>query len=117
MLENFLRPISIDKIINLNDLEPFQLGRHLKIYSDYFPNLSDIKVAIIGVGPQEANTVRKCLYQLSNCSPNLKIADLGNLAKTNTRTAPEQGRRPMETITPITDRQSVAVSNCFDVGI
>ncbi len=84
MLENFLRPISIDKIININDLEPFQLGKHLKIYSDYFPNLSDIKVVIIGVGKQEANAVRRCLYQLSNYSSDLKIADLGNLAKSNT---------------------------------
>ena len=81
MLENFLQPIQPSKFIEFDDLEDFQLGKKIDIFEKQFPNLSNIQVAIIGVGKQEANDVRTYLYQLAEISSSIRIADLGNLAK------------------------------------
>ncbi|MGB0862498.1 MAG: arginase family protein [Saprospiraceae bacterium] len=81
MLENFLQKIEPQQFVEMSGLEDFQLGKQLSIYEDRIPNLKGIQLAIIGVGKVAANAVRSYLYQLTNITPTLKIADLGNLAK------------------------------------
>ncbi len=81
MLENFLQPVQVSEIINLTDLEDFQLGNHISYYEKTFPNLAHAKLAIVGVGKREANAVREHLYLLSGIRSDLEIVDLGNLAK------------------------------------
>lgn len=84
MLENFLQPLNVNRVMPLEELEPFQLGYHLDIYrrNKAFPNLQDTQIAIIGVGKKEANEVRNALYALSFPFKNLSVTDLGNLRKT-----------------------------------
>jgi len=81
MLQNFLQSVQTSKLFDVEELEDFQLGKHVSFYEKEFPNLSDVQLAIIGVGKREANAVRSKLYQLSGIRSDLKIVDIGNLAK------------------------------------
>jgi len=83
MLENFLQPINATRFLDIEDLESYQLGRHIEIFlkGNSFPNLQDVQIAIIGVGIKEANEVRRAFYALSFQFKYLKIVDLGNLRK------------------------------------
>ena len=80
MLENWLRPINQEQFRDLN-LAKNQLGSKITIYEEAFPDLSKIKVGIIGVGEANADAVRRELYQMSCPFRRLKIADLGNVRK------------------------------------
>lgn len=83
MLENFLQPIYTTQFLDLDDLETYQVGRHIDIFlkDKLFPNLNDVQIAIIGVGITEANEVRQAFYRLSFQFQHLNIVDLGNLRK------------------------------------
>lgn len=76
-----MQPIQLSKIIDVEELENFQLGSHVSIYEKTFPDLANVQLAIVGIGRREANAVRGSLYPLSNIRQGLKIVDIGNLAK------------------------------------
>lgn len=80
MLENWLRPLNTEKF---NDLEILnhQFGNRIVKYDQTMPDLSKVKVAIIGLGEEDADAVRKSLYQMSFPFGRLKVADLGNARK------------------------------------
>lgn len=84
MLENFLQPINTTRFLDIEDLENYQIGQHIDIYlkGKTFPNLENARIAIIGVGINEANEVRQAFYSLSFQFKHLSIVDLGNLRKT-----------------------------------
>lgn len=81
MLENWLKGFS------QNDIDPdiryhsFQLGYHIRRFETIVPDLDDVKLALIGVGEQESNAVRRALYDMSFPFGTLRIADLGNIRK------------------------------------
>ena len=79
MLENWLQPLD-GKLIS-NSYDEGKFGSHLQLYLDELPNLKKTKIAIIGIGEEEANQVRKALYQMTFPFPKIKVADLGNLRK------------------------------------
>lgn len=80
MLDNWLKPISSDRN-NTIKLADYQLGTHLKIFTEALPDLKNVRAAIIGIGEQEAQSVRHALYQMSTPAAGLQIADLGNIRK------------------------------------
>jgi len=91
MLQNYLQPVALKKIIKPSDLQANQWANKLRIFSkNDFPDLTDVKLALIGLEnpkdgnlnlPNPCNRVRKHLYQLYNWEPDFVIADLGNIKR------------------------------------
>ncbi len=81
MLENWLAPIIPDPFLE-EKYQPFQIGSHINGFTHDIPDMADTQLAIIGIGADEANLVRKALYRMSFPFPGLSIADLGNFKKT-----------------------------------
>ena len=77
MLENWLKAGKIGE-----ELKDWQFGKNIKLFRSDFPDLKDIKVALIGTG-KETDTIRKYLYQLAYPFKKMQIADIGNLRKAN----------------------------------
>lgn len=83
MLENWLGAVP-QRLTAPMQLKNWQLGSSLRIHTtEGFPDLSDVQVAILGVGEADANAVRESLYALA-CPPGkVQVADLGNFRKDN----------------------------------
>ena len=68
-----------------------QLGKSILVYDDTFPDIEHAELFIVGCGEQRgnndntppdhnsANTVRSCLYNLTNWHEDVSIADVGNV--------------------------------------
>ncbi len=82
MLENWLKPLQIEDF-SLEDAPNYQFGKNIKIYTGQLPDLKDTQIALIGIGEEDANTIRRALYRMSFPFANLKIADLGNMRKSD----------------------------------
>lgn len=83
MLENWLRPLDEASLPAEADLADHQLGRHLLKFTGQLPALKEAQMALIGLDAREANAVRRQLYTLSFSFGDLRIADLGNVRKTD----------------------------------
>ncbi len=79
MLDNWLKPLDRKLFSNNKDKKSF--GNRLQCYLDDLPDLKKTQVALIGIGDNEANAVRRALYQMTFPFAKLKVADLGNLRK------------------------------------
>ena len=77
MLENWLKAGKTGEA-----LQSWQFGENIELFEGDFPDLKDIKVALIGTG-KETNTIRKYLYELAYPFSKMPIADIGNLRKAN----------------------------------
>ena len=84
MLQNWLKtlPVSLAKLAE--NLPPTSFGSQLLLHRGDMPDLKKVRIAIIGVGEKEANTVREQLYRCTYPFPPGTIADLGNLRKADT---------------------------------
>lgn len=80
MLQNWLHKIQLEQVLH-SDLEAYQFGAHLQLYTKKVPSLKNTKLAIIGTDEQSTNSVRRELYRLSFPFKGLKIADLGTIRK------------------------------------
>lgn len=80
MFHNWLQPLPIDELF-ASDFKDFQIGNQLQLFTKKIPSLKKTQIAIIGVGSEAANTIRKYFYPLSYAFDGLKIADLGNVRK------------------------------------
>lgn len=80
MLENWLRPIDNNIAEELN-LDKSKLGKQIQRYENKLPTLKRTKVAIVGIGDEETNAVRKVLYQMTFPFRKIKVADLGNVRR------------------------------------
>lgn len=78
MLQSWLKNVDEKFIANVN-AGAWQFGSNIEIFRNEFPNLENIKVALIGLEKESANVIRRELYKLSFPFKKLKIADLGNL--------------------------------------
>ena len=88
MLNNWLSPLKRRQFSNFEHLSEDQFGKRIVIYTEgALPDLSDIRLAIVGVGSRSANAVRKALYKLHFPFEDLKICDLGNARKKYRRRA------------------------------
>src|SRR5580698_5568487 len=95
MTDDFLTPIDVDTIANIDSLDAAQWGRLISVYDGEFPDLSDVKVALFGVCEARGNkknagaenapdSIRKYLYELYQGNYEIKIADIGNIQAGNT---------------------------------
>ena len=85
----FLTPISDDVLSFVGHLTPQHLGAKMLLHTPYdFPNLNEIKLALIGVNETrgsrreasyELTAIRKELYGLFPGNWNVSIADLGDI--------------------------------------
>ncbi len=80
MLENWLRPLNIGNIIE-TPLDSGNFGEKIKRYETEMPSLQAVRLAIVGIGDESADAVRRVLYRLSFPFGKLAAADLGNLRK------------------------------------
>lgn len=85
MLSDYLSPIPT-KLFSKKNFSVTQWGKKLKVYKRNIPDLSAIKVAIIGIDSQQVaneqlptHLIRKQLYQLHSWENSLAVADLGNI--------------------------------------
>ena len=78
MLDNWLRPIDANLAKEL-DLSSSNFGSKVQRHEDELPSLKNTSIALIGIGEQETNALRKALYRMSFPFGKLQIADLGNL--------------------------------------
>ena len=90
MVFSFLNPIDEQLLHQIENLSPNCIGKKLLLHKkDDFPNLNEVKIAILGVldnrGFQKKyenytiNHVRSAFYKLFPGNWNFKIADLGNI--------------------------------------
>ncbi|MAT54934.1 MAG: hypothetical protein CMN32_10685 [Saprospirales bacterium] len=77
MLENWLTPVS-EALCTLAEENEARMGAHLHIHADGIPDLKKVKLAVLGIGAEEADAVRERLYRLSWPHKHLEVADLGN---------------------------------------
>ncbi len=78
MLQSWLKNVD-EKLLSNLEVGAWQFGSNIEIFEDEFPNLENVKIALIGLESKAANIIRKELYQLSFPFKKLRIADLGNL--------------------------------------
>jgi len=83
MLENWLNPVNLNNVIPIDVLSDYQWGKNIAKYTDEMPDLSKVKIAIIGIDEPVADAVRSQLYTLSMYQKSFQIADLGNIKKIN----------------------------------
>ncbi|MEO1515311.1 MAG: arginase family protein [Bacteroidota bacterium] len=81
MLNNWLSPLKQRQFSNFAHLSDHQFGKRIVLYNDQLPDLSEVQLALIGIGSQGANAVRDQLYRLNHPFEPLKIVDLGNARK------------------------------------
>jgi len=91
MIEDFLQPVHPKRWEAEAGYYESQFGYQLQVFSDQFPSLDDVQLAVIGVPDdrkalnnegcaEAADKVRSFLYQLNLGDFQLKMADLGNIA-------------------------------------
>ncbi|MGG9970574.1 formimidoylglutamase [Ferruginibacter sp. SUN002] len=89
-LHDFLLPIHISGINDDNGYNDGQLAKHISIYEDAMPDVSEMDIVLVGVGEARGSgefhagtaapdAIRKQLYQLHYWHTEVKIADLGNV--------------------------------------
>jgi len=76
MLKEYFNPISDRAILSLQ--AEGSIAKQIKINTGHLPDLDDAQIALIGIG-NNANAIRKALYQLSDNAGAVRIVDLGNL--------------------------------------
>lgn len=80
MLQNWLSPIDSEKLFSVSTPKFNSFGSCITIHDEHFPDISETKIAIIGIGYQ-SDMVRKTLYELAFPFKDLAISDLGNARK------------------------------------
>lgn len=89
-LHDFLLPINISAINDDNGYNDGQLAKHITIYEEEIPDLTDVDIVFLGAGESRGgatfatgtevpDAIRKQLYQLHFWHHDVKIADLGNI--------------------------------------
>ena len=87
---DFLEPVSPAKISNDEGFRDIQLGKHISVYEDTFPDISDADLILVGcnemrgAGPQSesasgADAVRAEFYKLFHWHSAVKVVDIGNV--------------------------------------
>lgn len=87
---DFLEPVSPAKISNDEGFRDIQLGKHISVYEETFPDISDADLILLGCnemrggGPQGesasgADAVRAEFYKLFHWHSAVKVVDIGNV--------------------------------------
>ncbi|HLY68904.1 MAG TPA: formimidoylglutamase, partial [Puia sp.] len=88
-LEDFLEPVQVGRHLNKKEFSEGQIGKHIEIYEDDFPELYDKDIIIIGCGETRGcnntygktapDVIREYFYELYYWHKDVKIADAGNI--------------------------------------
>ena len=79
MLDNWLKPISNEVILQIDSLSENQFGAKINTYNDKLPDLSNTDLVLIGLKEKEANAIRKHLFSTIFPPVKLNITDIGNI--------------------------------------
>ena len=89
-LSEFLEPVDLSEIAFDEPYKDGQLGRSIELHGEYFPDIDEANMVIVGCGEQRGsglihgqskapNIIRRNFYQLYYWHQDIKIADLGNI--------------------------------------
>ena len=89
-LIDFLEPVNIAEISIDEGFKDTQLGKHIAVYDEVFPDISDADMVLVGCGEMRGagmqyinttspNSIRAEYYQLYHWHTVVKVADLGNV--------------------------------------
>jgi len=89
-LNYFLDPVNIPLISNDEIYREGQIGKTISVYEDYFPDLEDVDIIIMGCNETRGNgnakgsdngidAIRKEFYSLYLWHKNIRVADIGNI--------------------------------------
>jgi formiminoglutamase len=82
MLHNWLKPLPSSFVKSVPGIPAHTIAHHLLLYEGKeLPDLRKVRVAIIGMGEKESQSIREQLYAMSTHFPKNSVADLGNLRK------------------------------------
>jgi formiminoglutamase len=88
-LQDFLEPVQVSRHLMKKEFSEGQIGKHIEIYEDDFPDLYDKDIIIIGCGETRGcnnnygktapDVIREYFYELYYWHNDVKIADAGNI--------------------------------------
>ncbi len=89
-LHDFLAPVSLSVINEDNGYNDGQFARHIAIYENELPDITDTDIVLVGVTETRgagifdqpstaADAIRKQLYQLHYWHKEVRLADIGNI--------------------------------------
>jgi len=89
-LTDFLEPVNIAQISNDEGFKDTQIGKHIRVYDESFPDISGADIVLVGCGEmrgagmQYTNTgspdaIRSEFYKLFHWHNEVNVADLGNV--------------------------------------
>jgi formiminoglutamase len=87
---DFLEPVNIALISNDEGFKETQLGRHIAVYDEEFPDIADADMVLVGCGEMRGagqqyrqtdspDAIRSEYYRLYHWHTNVKVADIGNV--------------------------------------
>ncbi len=86
---DFLEPINRYEISNDEGYKDTQLGKHIQVYEDEFPDITNADLVIVGCGEMRGtggnnntdapNAVRSAFYNLFHWHKEVTVADIGNV--------------------------------------
>lgn len=85
---DFLEPINLYELSNDEGYRDTQLGRHINVYEEEFPDLEEADLVIVGCGEMRGagmesshapNAIRSEFYSLFHWHKEVKLADVGNV--------------------------------------
>ncbi len=89
-LLDFLEPVNKARLSNDEGFKDIQLGKHIALYDESFPDITDADMVLIGcsemrgegiqfANAQSPNNIRAEFYKLYHWHSEVKVADLGNV--------------------------------------
>ena len=83
-LHEFLDPIHVSFLNDDSSYNDGQLGAHMGIHQEQFPDLTEAEIILVGInegrkGTEAADNIRKQFYQLHYWHTDVLITDIGNI--------------------------------------
>lgn len=87
---DFLEPVNIFELSNDEGYKDTQLGKHIAVNDEYFPDLEDAELVLVGCGETRGSSlenssstapdaIRREFYSLYQWHKEVKVADVGNV--------------------------------------
>lgn len=87
---DFLEPINIAQISNDEGFKEIQLGKHIAVYDEEFPDITEADMVLVGCGEMRGSgiqfnktgapdTIRAEFYKLYHWHSQVRVADIGNI--------------------------------------
>jgi formiminoglutamase len=89
-ITDFLEPVNIAQISNDEGFKEIQLGRHIAVYDESFPDITNADMVLVGCGEMRGagmqfnqtdspDAIRAEYYKLYHWHTNVQVADIGNV--------------------------------------